>query len=409
MRRSLHALRLVPCAAGRRIAIAAFAVLALLGVAVSAFAQSSVQLRGLVDIVGTDMGDYRWYNTANTHDTNFDALRTRLFVEGQRGQTSVFLQFLVSPESYNVYRFYGGYVMHRLFENRNVFLEAGLIPVHDGIWASQTYSNKNPLIAIPMAYIWRSTLPSTMVPVNLDQMLAVRGQGQLGVSYSDSNGVRGNPYVTMPILYDNCWNYGLYSLGSMGRFEFAAGITLGSTGAPIQGADTNENIGVHAKLGFAFTPGLKAWLSTAHAAYMNRVVEPYLPTGKSANDYFQDIYGLSVDWKWWRVSMTGEAFYQHCDTPVRADGLGTTAYWAQAVYSVAAGWDLALRYDTLRFEKVKDSTGNEMTWDLNVDRIEAGVDYHVSHDLVIKGVGQFTRLAGDDFELIPAVQASFSF
>jgi hypothetical protein len=103
----------------------------------------------------------------------------------------VYLQFLVSPESYNAYRFYGGYLMHRVFEQRNVFLEAGLIPVHDGIWASQTYSNKNPLVGLPMTYYWKSTLASTMMPVDLDQMLVARGEGQTRVTYSDSNGVRG--------------------------------------------------------------------------------------------------------------------------------------------------------------------------------------------------------------------------
>lgn len=409
MRRSLCAVHLVPCDAGRRIALATFVTLALLGVAVNSFAQNSIQLRGLVDIVGTDTGDYRWYNTLNTNDSNFDALRARLFVEGQRGQTSVYLQFLVSPESYSSYRFFGGYIMHRVFEERNVFLEAGLIPVHDGIWASQTYSNKNPLVGLPMTYFWKSTLAFTMMPTDLDQMLSVRGRGQNRFVYSDSNGVRGRAYATMPVLYDNCWNYGLYSLGSLGRFEFAVGATVGTTGAPVQGADVNDNLGLHAKVGFAFTQGLKAWVSGARGAYLSRDVAPYLPAGKSVNDYYQDLLGVSVDWKLWRVALTGETFYTHADTPVRADGLSTVSYWGQAVYSVAAGWDLAFRYDALRYEKVESSTGQTMTWDLNVDRMETGIGYHVSRDLLLKGVVQMTKQDGGKFEMIPAVQSSFSF
>jgi hypothetical protein len=409
MRRSLCAVHLVPCDAGRRIAFAAFVTLALMGAAVNAFAQNSIQLRGLVDIVATDVGDYRWYNTLNTNDSNFDALRARLFVEGQRGQTSVYMQFLVSPEAYSTYRFFGGYIMHRVMEDRNVFIEAGLIPVHDGIWASQTYSNKNPLVGLPMNYYWKSTLASTMMPTDLDQMLAMRGRGQTRFTYSDSNGVRGKAYVTMPVLYDNCWNYGLYSLGSLGRFEFALGATLGSAGAPVQGSDTNDNIAWHAKVGFAFTPGLKAWVSGTRGAYLTRDVDPYMPAGKSINDYYQDVFGVSVDWKVWRLALTSETFYNHADTPVRADGLSSMSYWAQAAASVAAGLDVTLRYDALRYEEVESSTGESMTWDLNVDRWEGGVGYHVSRDLLLKGVIQMTRNAGSDFEMIPAVQSSFSF
>ena len=51
----------------------------------------------------------------------------------------------------------------------------------------------------------------------------------------------------------------------------------------------------------------------------------------------------------------------------------------------------------------------EQRWDAPVDRWEAGVNYHVSRELVVKGVTQFTRIDNGDWDLIPAVQASFSF
>jgi hypothetical protein len=402
---------MVPGTAGRRIAVAAFLALALMAVAIRAAAQTpAVQVRGLVDIVATDDTDYRYFNTVNTGDSYFDALRTRLFVEAARGQTSVYLQFLVSPESYNAWRFYGGYLMHRVWDERNVFVEAGLIPVLDGIWASHTYSNKNPLVGIPMAYYWKSSMTATMMPENLDQVLEKRGEAQeYGVIYTDSTGaVRGKKYAAMPILYDNCWNYGLYSLGTLGRFEFAAGVTLGSAGAAVQGSDTNENIAIHGKVGYAVTPGLTLTLSATHGAYLDRVVTPYLPAGKTVNDYFQDLVGVSAEWRWGQLNLMGEYWWNHVDTPVRADGLDSESFWLQAVYTFLPGWDAAVRVDAMRFEEVEDSAGNVLTWDQDVDRCEAGVGYHYSRNLFLKGVAQFTR-THEDWELIPAVQASFSF
>lgn len=408
MKRSHDAMHLVPTPAGRRLAVAAFFTLALLGVALDAIAQSSIQVRGLVDIVATDVRDDRYLNTVNTNDSNFDALRSRLFVEGQRGQTSVYLQFLVSPESYDEFRFFGGYLMHRVFEDRNLFLEAGLIPLHDGIWASHTYSNKNPLVGIPMAQYWKTTMHATMMPTDLDQLLSMRGQGQTGFVYADSNGVRGQKYSSAPIVYDNCWNYGAFSLGTLGRFEYALGVTLGAPAASVQGSDSNENLAWHAKVGYAFMPGLKLWLTGARGAYMDRVVAPYLPAGKTVNDYYQNLLIVSGDFQWWRLAMIGEAYFNHFDTPVREAGLSNESYYLQAVYSIVAGWDLAVRYDRMMFEEVPAGSGELLSWDENVERWEGGVGYHVTRDLFVKGVVQGTRGDGD-WDVIPAVQASFSF
>ncbi|HET6463310.1 MAG TPA: hypothetical protein VFH33_05875 [Candidatus Krumholzibacteria bacterium] len=408
-----HALRVepfLPSTAGRRLALAAIATLAVLAFAVNALAEGSVQVRGLIDIVAGDDREYRNYNTFNTNDTNFDGLRARLFVEGNRGATSVYLQFLVSPEGYNTYRFYGGYVMQRLFEDRNLFLEAGLIPVHDGIWATHTYSNKNPLIGIPMSQYWKTSLTAHSVPMNLDQVLAMRGRGQDGIAYRDSAGVvRGDYYSSQPILYDNCWNYGAYSMGTLGRVEFAAGVTLGSASASVQGADSNENLAVHGKVGYAFTPGLRMWLSVTRGAYFDRAVAPYLPAGKTVNDYYQNLYGVSGTWNVWLLSFMGEYWANHWDTPVRSNGLDNQAYYVQGVYSFIPGWDAAVRYDAMRFNKVTNSAGVDMTWDAPVDRWETGINYHVSRELVIKGVTQFTRVDNAEWDMIPAVQASFSF
>jgi hypothetical protein len=408
MKHSRDDVHLTPTLAARILAGAVLLVLALLGVAVDALAQNTIQVRGLVDIVGTDMGGYRYLNTVNTGDSNFDALRSRLFIEGQRGQTSVYLQFLVSPESYDEFRFFGGYLMHRVIEDRNIFLEAGLVPMHDGVWASHTYSNKNPLVGIPLAQYWKSTMHGFMMPTNLDQLLSVRGRGQTGFVYADSNGVRGRPYAAAPIAYDNCWNYGAFSLGTLGRFEYALGVTLGAPSTPVQGSDTNENLAWHAKLGYAFMPGLKLWLSGTRGAYLSRDVEAYLPAGRTVNSYYQNLLVVSGDAQWWRFSFLGEMYFNHFDTPIREAGLSNESFYLQAVYSLYAGIDLAARYDRMTFEQVTSGTGEVMSWDENIERWEGGVGYHVTRELFVKGVLQATRGDGD-WETIPAVQASFSF
>jgi phosphate-selective porin len=79
------------------------------------------------------------------------------------------------------------------------------------------------------------------------------------------------------------------------------------------------------------------------------------------------------------------------------------------VYSFLAGWDASFRYDAMRFNEVANSAGVNVTWDAPVDRWETGINYHVSRDLVVKAVAQFTNADNTRWDMIPALQASFSF
>ena len=375
-------------------------------------AQNDVDIGGIVDLVGTGQQELDWLNSNNTGDGNFDPLRARLFVDGRRDNTALFMQFLFSGESFSEMRLFGAYLLHKVFEGESLYLEAGLIPSHNGIWAANTYSDKNPLVGIPLSYYWKSTLPYRQMPNNLDDLLAHRGQGQTGINYADSSGVRGTAFrPSMPVLYDNCWNYGFYTMGAKGLFNYALGITAGTPSAPVASTNINDNITVNGRLGYVVSPGLQLWVSGAHGAYLGREVQPYLPPGKTVNDYMQTLFGLSADWKWSHLAVMGEVFYNKYDTPLRADGLRNGSGYVQGVYTVYPQWDISLRYDGLVFESVQNSAGDWLTWDQDIHRYEAGVMYRVTRDLRVKAVVQDTN-TGDGFSsqnLIPALQVAFRF
>jgi hypothetical protein len=388
------------------IAILAAAALAPVG----ASAQDGITLRGLVDISANGQRDTQWLNSNNTGDGNFDPLRARLFIDGHRENTSIFLQVLYSQQSYSPIRLFGAYIQHKVFDQW-LTLEAGLVPNHAGTWAPYTYSNQNPLVGIPLSYYWKSNLPSRSMPNDLDDLLAHRGQGQTGISYADSNGVRGKNYATLPILYDNCWNYGFFAMGSAGRAQYIIGATLNPPGGALQQPDLNENIAVQGRFGYTVVPALTLWVSGAHGAYLSRDVAPYLPAGRTVNDYDQTLLGFAAWWKWGHLDVWGETAFNQYDTPLRAEGLSNTSWWVQAVYTLFPQWELALRYDDLRHEKVRDSGGTEMPWDLNVYRWEGGVQYRVSRDLRVKTIIQITDVedSGLDDQVITAAQVSFAF
>jgi hypothetical protein len=393
--------------AQRRAALALGLLLA--AAPVAALDASAIRLRGLVDVGAQAKRELRWLNTTNLGDTPFDPLRVRLFVEGGSTSTQVYLQFLYSEESYTDMRLYGAYLLHRPLAERELYLEAGKAPVHDGIWAAHTYSDRNPLISVPLAYTWRCTLPSRQLPVDLAQLVAVRGSGQQGVEFREDGELRGTNYASMPMLYDNCWNYGVYALGAEGRVEYVLGLTAGSPSGAIATVDTNEDLAPHAKLGLGVAPGLKLYLSWAGGAYLGRQVADFLPAGRTVNDYQQRLWGLSTDWQWGHLQLLGEVFWNHYETPLRAAGLANQAFYLQGDYTLVPGWQLALRYEEMRFEELAEMAGS--TWDQDVRRWEGGLAYHLSRDLVVKLVGQGTDIgAGWDADsYLTAVQLSFAF
>lgn len=369
---------------------------------------SNLQVRGLIDLVAHANDQEIFYNTNNLGDSSFDNVRSRLFIEGGSERTRAFVQVLFSDVGMARIRLYGAYLTHRVFEEKNVFFEAGKIPSHDGIWAPDTYSNRNPLVGVPLAYYYNSTLPSTQLPVDLAQLVSRRGTGQAGVTFSDANGVRGGRGASMPILYDNCWDYGAYVIGSGERYDYAVGLTVGSPGAPVAGPDTNGRPSWHVRLGVAPTPGLRLHGTVTRGPYLSDDVEPYLAAGSRASDYAQMLYIASLQWDYHYFDLKSEAFFNHYETPLREEGLGSFSHYATLRYKFLPGWYAALRYDWLRFEEIVVA-GEPVSWDDNVRRAELGVGYHVTHDLLVKAVGQVTDVGHAWGRVLPAMQFSYRF
>jgi hypothetical protein len=250
--------------------------------------------------------------------SNFDVLRSRLFLEGGTERTRAYVQALFTDAGFAPFLLYGAYVQHRIFEDRELYLEAGKIPVHMGTWAPRTYSNRNPLVGIPLAYYYRSTLPFKMMPLDLDDLLSRRGHGQQGTRYTNPDGSpRGASWGMTPLLYDNCWDYGAYFLGSSHRFDGALGVTFGPPGAPAMGPETNGSVALNAKVGWAPTPGLALHVSFARGAYLTYEVAPYLPAGRTVEDYAQTLWVGSVDWGYGHAAIVGEVFASHFETRTR--------------------------------------------------------------------------------------------
>lgn len=148
--------------------------------------------------------------------------------------------------------------------------------------------------------------------------------------------------------------------------------------------------------------------AAARGPYLSSDVDPYVPLGATADDYAQTLWIASLEWDDGHLELKSEGFLNHCETPLRRDGLGSYSYYTTLKYKFLPGWFGALRYDTLLFEEI-EVDGKSVPWDDNVQRVEFGLGYHMTHELLVKTVGQISDAGSGWRNLLPAMQFSYRF
>ncbi len=371
---------------------------------------AELELRGLTDAVLSNDDDIRYLNSLRSGDTVSDPFRTRLFAEGGPENTRAFVQIILNDASQARVRIFGAYLMHQPISTREFYVQLGKIPTPQGTWGPRTYANKNPLVGTPLAYHWQTSLPVSQMPESLQDLADHRGQGQRGLEYDSGDGIRGERGAGSLLLYDNCWNDGLSVLGIQNGIEYQFAATLGAPGNPVNGVDKNDELALHARLGYAPIPEISVRLSWGHGAYLNRSVEPYLPLGSSVNDYKQQIWVLSTELSRGHFILHAEAFRNTFETPLASSALTSWSTYAELSWRFATRWNGAARFDTLRFGSIDTSTGRA-SWDEDINRWEAGIRFEPSRGLQLKAVVQWTDV-GQGFvpnTLLPVLQTVVGF
>lgn len=359
-----------------------------------AAASQAASWRGLADVVLSGDEDLAYLNKYRTGDSATDFWHLRLFAEGGDDRTSYFAQLMLTDSSWDPVRVYGAYLMHRVFEDRELYVQVGRVPTVQGLWGPRNYADENPLVGVPLVYFWQTNLPYGDVPADLDALLATR------------DGAPGSRRANL--LYENCWNDGAGIVGVENGVEYAFLVTRGAPANPEFGASANDELALNARLGYAPVPELELRVSWGRGAYLTD--DATVPAGESVNGYKQDIVGASVKATRGYLVFHGEYWWNRFDTPLREDGLSAWSAWGELDWRFTPGWYAALRYDTLRFEEVQGSTSSG-PWDSDIDRIEGGVGYHFSRDFTVKAVVQATDV-GDGYgeeTLLPMLQAVIGF
>jgi hypothetical protein len=342
--------------------------------------------------VGVTSDDEINTNSFNFGENPFHTSRLRLLANARvQERVAAFVELL--SDDADAPRLFGAFVRLSDPKGRDIHLELGKLPLHIGAFPNRSYASRNHLIGSPLVYQYHVDVRDDQVPTRTDDIVANRGRGYLtdyaapgltGVGYPGEGG-------SLPILYENCWDFGAVVLGTASPFEFAVGATNGTVGAP-QNTDNNDGKQVLGRVGVVPAPWLRLGVSGARGAYLIRMLDGGdLPPGSKATDFNQVMGGADVELSYGRAIVFGEYVWNRFESPYIGD-LDLDTWYVEGKVTVTPGWYAAGRYSRMIFDEVTLTGGGVARWDAPVWRRELGIGFKPSKQLVAKLVHQESRL-----------------
>ena len=280
------------------------------------------------------------------------------------------------------------YARYRPFIRARLDVQAGRIPPTFGRGSRSTYDRDNPLIGIPLAYQYLTSLRADALPVSADALLNMRARGWLV-----GHGV-GNPEARagLPLVSALRWDTGVQVTGSWNRITASGAVTIGSLSNP-RVRDDNGGRGLATRVTFPLAPGLEVGASYARGAFVSRRALRALAL-EDSGEYVQTGYGLDAEYARGHLTVTAEAVGSEWRIPLagRTQPLRALAGALALRYTLLPGVYVAGRAEHLAFSRIAGS-GGRLPWDAPVTRVEVGGGYRVQRNLLARVSWQLNERA----------------
>jgi len=350
-----------------------------------------VNFQGNLDLVGLSRTEQEGINTLNFGENPFHTARIRLFADAPiQDHVHVFTEFLYDDETMMA-RLFGGFVRLSDPKGRDIHLEVGKIPLHLGAYPNRSYAPQNNLIGAPLMYQYHTDLRTDQAAVRGEDIVANRGKGYFSNYMSAGlTGVGGSGGKALPVLYENCWDFGMVVIGTAAPIEFAVGVTNGSAAQPVMG-DTNNGKQVLARLGFVPAPWIRAGISGSRAPYLYEDLNEDLPPGKTVDQFMQKLGAADLELSYGHGVLYSEFLFSRFESPFIGN-LDLRSWYVEGKYTVLPGWYIAGRFDRMIFADVALSGGGVAAWDADLWKREIGIGFKPSKRLVAKLVHQQSQV-----------------
>ena len=350
-----------------------------------------VNFQGNLDLVGLSRTEQEGINTLNFGENPFHTARIRLFADAPiQDHVHAFTEFLYDDETMMA-RLFGGFVRLSDPKGRDIHLEVGKIPLHLGAYPNRAYAPQNNLIGAPLMYQYHTDLRTDQAAVRGEDIVANRGKGYFS-NYMTAGltGVGGSGGRAVPVLYENCWDFGMVVIGTAAPIEFAVGVTNGSAAEPVMG-DTNNGKQVLARLGFVPAPWIRAGISGSRAPYLYEDLNEDLPPGKTVDQFMQKLGAADLELSYGHGVLYSEFLFSRFESPFIGN-LDLRSWYVEGKYTVLPGWYVAGRFDRMIFSDVALSGGGVAAWDADLWKREIGIGFKPSKRLVAKLVHQQSQV-----------------
>jgi hypothetical protein len=287
---------------------------------------------------------------------------------------------------------YGVYVRVRPFPSRRFDIQAGRIPPTFGAMSRSSYGSGNILIGQPLAYQYLSSIKPDALPATADDLLRMRGRGWLSTfPVGDTTLGPG-----LPIVNTSRWDTGVQAHGITGMLEWTGAVTAGSLSDP-RFKDNNAGRQFAGRAVLRPTAALAFGVSASRGAWLNRTVEE-LASGSTTSRSQQVAFGGDAEFSAGPFLVRGEVIRATWAMPafgaLQLGGpLVAISSLIEGRYKIAPGFYVALRADRLDYSKVTGTAGLT-EWDAQTSRLETGVGYSLTRNVLVKGVWQMNSRDG---------------
>ncbi len=299
---------------------------------------------------------------------------------------------------------YAFYVRVRPWATRAIDIQAGRVPPTFGAFARRIYASDNLLIGYPLAYQYLTSLRADALPLNANELLAMRGRGWLS-SFSIGNPTPSNG---LPLASAFRWDTGVQVHAASDSVDATASVTNGTLSNPLF-RDDNSGKQIAGRVSLHPVPGLIVGASAASGPFVSATAARGAVGDGHDGDFTQTAWGADIEYSrdyyliraetivsQWRVPAVGTPVI---DSPLRAVGT-----YIEGRYKIAPGVYAAARVDHLGFSEITGSSG-PATWDAPVTRVEIGGGYSLLRNVLLKASVQHNTRDGGrvtDLNLVAA-------
>jgi hypothetical protein len=281
---------------------------------------------------------------------------------------------------------YGLFVRVRPWPARRFDIQAGRIPPTFGAMSRTAYGSSNLLIGQPLAYQYLTSIRPDALPGNADDLLRMRGRGWRS-RFPVGNGDEG---PGLPLVNTSRWDTGVQAHGVLGIVEWTGSVTAGSLSDP-QFRDNNGGRQFAGRVAVRPAASMVFGLSASRGAWLNRTLEDEIADSDGAGSH-QTALGGDAEYSRGPFLIRGEAIRSAWQMPAfgalqLGKPLVAISTLIEGRYKIGPGLYVAMRGDRLDFSRVRGSDGFA-EWDSQIWRVETGVGYSVTRNIVVKGAWQ---------------------